>query len=161
VVTAEDARRDFKPGFSLPRDFTAGEKDHPRKLFHGVADTSQPRSRFTGAEQLGATEYRAANFLRSQPGGTILRASDPDSVFLLHRNGAELFAPFSLTRLAPNGSPLWNAASGIGRLTQILPGTETIALIGERPPVPNQVPEPILVLVTAASGEVRTVSLWR
>ena len=161
VVTAGDAKSDFKTGFSLPREFTAGEKDQARQLFHGTADTSQSRARIENSERLGTAEYRAANFLRTKPGGPILRSSNTDSVFLLHRVGAELFAPFTLTRMSPDGKPLWSAATGIGRLQQVLPGADAIALVGERTPVPSKVPEPILVLVSARTGTTSTVSLWR
>lgn len=161
VATAKDAKSDFKPGFSLPRDFTAGEKDHVRQLYRGTANTSEPRPRIESSERLSEAEYRAATFLRAKPGGAILQATNPDSLFLLHRTGKELFAPFTLTRLAPDGKAIWDTATGIGRLQQVLPGTDSIALIGERPPVPNKVPEPILVLINTASGTDNTVSLWR
>lgn len=161
VATAADAKSDFKPGFSLPRDFTAGEKDHVRQLYCGKADTSESRLRIESSERLGTTEYRAATFLRTKPGGAILQTQNPDSLFLLHRKGKELSAPFTLTRLAPDGKAIWDAATGIGRLQQVLPGTDTIALIGDRPPVPNKVSEPILVLVNTTTGATNTVSLWR
>ena len=161
VATAEDARSDFKPGFSLPRDFTAGEKDRKRQLYRGTADTSQTRPPIRNSQRISETEYRAATFLRAKPGGTLLRATDPDTVFLLHRPGTELFAPLTLTRLAPGGNAIWNSATGIGRLTQVLPGADCIALIGERPPVPNRVPEPILVLINLTTGTPNTISLWR
>lgn len=161
VATAADAKSDFKPGFSLPRDFTAGEKDQVRQLYCGKVDTSESRPRFDSSERLSTTEYRAATFLRAKPGGAILQAQNPDSLFLLHRAGKELFAPFTLTRIAPDGKPIWDTATGIGRLSQVLPGADTIALIGERPPVPNKVSDPILVLINIASGTTNTISLWR
>lgn len=107
VATPEDAKRDFKPGFSLPRDFTAGEKDHIRQLYRGTANTNEPRPRIENSERFSATEYRAATFLRAKPGGAILQTENPDSLFLLHRTGKELFAPFTLTRLAPDGKSIW------------------------------------------------------
>jgi hypothetical protein len=161
VATADDAKNDFKPGFSLPRDFTAGEKDQVRQLYCGKVDTSESRSRFETSERLSATEYRAATFLRAKPGGAILQATSPDSLFLLHRSGKELFAPFTLTRLAPDGKAIWDAATGIGRLQQVLPGADIIALVGERTPVPNKVPEPVIVFINTDTGATNTVSLWR
>ncbi len=161
VATAKDAANDFKAGFSLSRDFTAGEKDHVRQLYCGKVDTSAARLRIETSERLTATEYRAGTFLRAKPGGTILQSDNPDSLFLLHRVGTELFAPFTLTRLAPDGSPIWDSATGIGRLHQVLSGTDSIVLIGERPPIPNKVPEPVLVLINLATGATHTVSLWR
>ena len=162
VATPEDAKSDFKPGFSLPRDFTAGEKDRNRQLYRGTADPTQARPPILSCQRISeAAEYRQATFLRAKPGGTILRAQNPDSVFLLSRPGTELFAPLTLTRLAPDGKAIWSAATGIGRLAQVLPGTEVIALIGERPPVPNKVSEPILILINTTTGATNTVSLWR
>ncbi|HMP84899.1 MAG TPA: hypothetical protein PKA41_19580 [Verrucomicrobiota bacterium] len=161
VATPDDARSDFKPGFSISRDFTAGEKDRNRQLYRGTADYSEKRPPIRSFARLTDTEYRAANFLRVKPGSDILRATNPESVFLIHRAGTELFAPHTLTRLTPDGIELWNAATGIGRLEQVLPGADSIALIGERPPVPNKVSEPILVLVNTATGTTSTVSLWR
>ena len=161
AVTDADAQGDFKPGFSLPRDFTAGENDPVRQLYRGKADTSQSRPRIESCERVGAADYRAGNFLRARPGGPVLQAGNPDSLFLLHRLGTELYAPFTLTRMSPDGKPLWSAATGLGRLQQALPGADTIALIGERPPMPDKVPEPVLVLVDAATGSTSTVSLWR
>lgn len=161
VATPNDAKSDLKPGFSLPRDFTAGEKDQVRQLHYGTVDTSESRPRIERSERLSETEYRAATFLRATPGGAILQAENPDSLFLLHRVGNELFAPFTLTRIAPDGKSIWDTATGIGRLQQVLPGVDSIVLIGERPRVPNKVPEPILVLINVESGETNTVSLWR
>jgi hypothetical protein len=161
VATADAAKSDFKPGFSLTRDFTADEKDQVRQLYCGKVEIGEPRPRIETSERLIATEYRAATFLRAKPGGAILQAQNPDSLFLLHRAGKELFAPFTLTRIAPDGKPIWETTTGIGRLQQALPGADNIALIGERPPVPNKVPEPILVLINTASGTTNTISLWR
>jgi len=161
IATAEDAKSDFKPGFSLPRDFTAGEKDRNRQLYRGTADTSQTRPPIQSSQRISEMEYRAATFLRAKPGGTLLRATDPDSLFLLSRPGTELFAPLTLTRLAPDGTAIWKSATGIGRLAQVLPGADCITLIGERPPVPNKVSEPILVMINPKTGATNTISLWR
>lgn len=161
VATPEDAKSDFKPGFSLPRDFSAGEKDHQRQLYRGTADTSAARPPIQSVARVSETEYRAANFLRAKSGGALLHATNPDSVFLIHRSGTELFAPYTLTRLSPDGKVIWNAATGIGRLEQVLPGDKTIALKGERTPVPNKVAEPIMVLIDTTTGAMNIVSLWQ
>ncbi len=161
VATPDDAKSDFKPGFSLPRDFTAGEKDRARQLYRGTADTSAARPPIQSVARISETEYRAANFLRAKYNGALLRATNPDSVFLIHRSGTELFAPFTLTRLSPDGKVIWSAETGIGRLEQVLPGEKTIVLKGERTPVPNKVPGPIMVLIDSASGATNFVSLWR
>ena len=161
VATANDAKSDFKPGFSLPRDFSAGEKDHVRQLYRGKVNTSETRPRIESSECFSATEYRAATFLRATPGGAILQAKNPGSLFLLHRTGKELFAPFTLTRMGADGKAIWDTATSLGRLQQVLPGMDNIALIGERPPMSNKVSEPVLVFVNIATGATNAVSLWR
>jgi hypothetical protein len=161
VATPEDAKSDFKVGFSLSRDFTPGEKDRGRQLYRGTADYSEKRPPIQSFAKLSEKEYRAATFLRAQPGGPIFRATNPDSVFLIHRAGTELFAPYTLTRLAPDGKVIWNAETGLGRLEQVLPGTSTIVLKGERTPEPNKVPEPIVVMVDVGTGASTAASLWR
>lgn len=161
VATPDEAKSDFKAGFSLPRDFTAREKDRARQLYRGTANISEQRPRIENCERVSETEYRAANFLRAKPGGPLLLAGSPEGAFLIHRVGAQLFAPFHLTRLAPDGKPQWNADTDIGRLEQILPDEKIIAIIGTRPVVPDKVPEPILVLINTSNGAMTTLSLWR
>lgn len=161
VATPEDAKGDFKLGLSLSRDFSPGEKDRNRQLYRGTADYRFQRPPIQSFARLNEKEYRAATFLRTKPDSPILRASNPDSVFLLHRTGEELFAPYSVTRLALDGKELWTAPTGLGRLEQVLPGENIIVLKGERTPVPNKVPEPILVAIDAQTGRLNTISLWR
>ena len=61
------------------------------------------------------------------------------------------------------GKILWKTDTGIERykLEQILPDARFTALIGTRPPVPDKVSEPILVVVDHQSGTASTVSLWQ
>lgn len=161
VATPEDAKSDFKVGFSLSRDFTPGEKDRGRQLYRGTADYSEKRPPIQSFAKLSEKEYRAATFLRTKPGGPIHRATNPDCIFLIHRVGTEYFAPYTLTRLALDGKELWSVDTGLGRLEQVLPGTNSIVLKGDRTPVPNKVPEPILVMVDVETGALTTLSLWQ
>lgn len=161
ALTPAEATKDFKPGSSMPRDFAWNPKDEMRRLYRCRIDTTAARPRIEQTELIAETAYRGAALIRTSTGGAVLRLPEPDSVLLLHRTGTELSAPFTLTRMTPDSKPVWSAATGIGRLQQVLPDPTTIALIGERPPIPDQVPEPILVLINAKSGETRTLSLWR
>ncbi len=161
VLTAGDAQDDFKPGFSLPRDFAADEKEQSRQLYHGRVRGGDSRPRIDSCERLSAADYRSAAFLRTNPGGALLRLPHPDSVLLLHRSKAGLGEPLTLTRLRPDGSAVWECSTGIGRLQQVLPAAESMALIGDRPGTPGKVPEPILVLINNATGATNAISLWR
>lgn len=161
IATPEEARNNFKIGFSLPRDFSSHEKNQQFQLYRGTTDTSESRPKILQFSRVSETEFRAANFLRTHPNDAILHANNPDSVFLLHQSGPQLFAPFSLTRLTPDGKIIWSTSTGIGRLSQTLPSTDVIALLGETPQVENIVSEPLLVLINVASGKAKTVILWQ
>ncbi len=161
LATSEDAKANFNPGTSMPRDFTVNDKDQQRFLYGGTITNAAPRPEYESVRQLSEIPYRAASFLRAEPRGPLLLAADPLSAFMLHREGAELFAPFSLRRVDVQGNPIWNSPTGIARISQVLPGERVLALVGERTPVPEKVPEPVLVLVNAETGSIDTVSLWR
>jgi hypothetical protein len=45
-------------------------------------------------------------------------------------------------------------------LEQVLPGGRRTAFRGTRPPVPDQVSEPLIVMVDNSTGEIATHSLW-
>jgi hypothetical protein len=64
-------------------------------------------------------------------------------------------------RVDHSGAVLWQVDTGIDRfsLKQILPGESSTAFVGTRPPVPDKVSEPLLVLVNHADGSARTLSL--
>ncbi|MBL9115396.1 MAG: hypothetical protein JNJ83_10360 [Verrucomicrobiaceae bacterium] len=161
VAPKDSATREFKPGSFLSRDFAANEKDTTTVLLSGEAEISAERSRIRVANAIPGAHYRQANFIRRAPGGPILQAEARGNLFLLHRQGPELFSPQVLTQLTIEGASSWTSPTPIGRLTQILPGSDVIALIGERTPLPDKVPEPILVLIDAATGVTKTTSLWR
>ena len=46
-------------------------------------------------------------------------------------------------------------------MQQILPGTNSMVFVGKRPPVPDKVSEPLVVVVENPTGKVETHSLWR
>lgn len=161
ALSAAEAASNFKPGFSLPKEFPAGLKNEPRLLYQGRVEPVGARARIAGMERISETAYRNAAMLKDASGAGLLRLSNPDSVLLLHRASAELTAPWALERITTEGKSVWSTDTGIGTLKQILSDPQLIVLIGERPPVPNKVSEPILVLLNTDTAAVRTVSLWR
>ncbi|MEQ1755857.1 MAG: hypothetical protein ABL973_17175 [Micropepsaceae bacterium] len=68
-----------------------------------------------------------------------------------------------VSRKDGQGKVLWSTNTNLDRFTlkQILPGPDVIALIGERPPIPDKLSEPLLVLVDTKTGKLTTHSLWR
>ena len=68
-----------------------------------------------------------------------------------------------VARVDATGKILWKTDSGIERfkLAQILPDARNLAFVGTRPPIPNKVPEPLLVIVDNQTGAVSTSTLWK
>jgi hypothetical protein len=161
IATEEYARSDLSVGATLPRDFPPSDHDERRMLYAGTTDGTAPRPRVAESAPRSGAVYRDGVFLRASAGAGLLRAAAPDSLFMLHRPGAEPFAALSLSRLTAEGKALWSVDTGVGRLQQVLPGAGDVVLIGERTPLPNRAPEPILVRVTLADGALGTLSLWR
>lgn len=161
ALSADEVASRFRVGSSLSRDFPVSSKDEPRQLYHGKIDPGENRARIAAMERISESTFRGASLLRDATGPPIWRLSNPDSVLMLHRESPSLTAPLALVRMTPDGKALWSASTGIDRLNQVLPDNATVVLIGERPPVPNKVSEPILVLIDTTTGATDTVSLWR
>jgi hypothetical protein len=92
--------------------------------------------------------------------------SDPDSVLMLHTSGDGVSAQSTLliARVElQSGRLLWSTDTGLDRfkLEQILPGERRTAFVGTRPPVPNKVSEPLIVILDHATGELAKHSLWK
>jgi hypothetical protein len=68
-----------------------------------------------------------------------------------------------VSRVDDGGTVQWRTDLGIDRfaLQQILPGQDTTAFVGTRPPVPGKVSEPVLVIVDHHTGRLVTHSLWQ
>lgn len=161
ALAAKELTGSFKPGLSLPRDFSVNTANEIRQLHRARIATNDVRPRVETIERLSETEYRNGAFIRSDRNSTILRLPQPDSVLLTWRTSFLKDGTTLVARIEPTGQILWTTDSGIDYLKQILPGVEMTAFIGERPSVPNKVPEPILVLVNTLTGATNIVSLWR
>lgn len=95
-----------------------------------------------------------------------LPLTNPDGVLRLHPSGDDSGAGATLlvSRVdAQAGQPLWTVDTGIHRfkLEQILPGGESTVFVGTRPPVPDKLSEPLLVILDHATGQLTTHSLWQ
>lgn len=161
ALAAKELTGSYKPGLSLPRDFSVNTAKESRQLYRARIATNDIRPRIESMDRLADTEYRTGAFIRSGRDATILRLSEPDSVLLTWRTSYLKDGTNLVARIALDGQVLWTSDTGIDYLKQILPGAEQTAFLGERPPVPNKVPEPILVLVHTATGATTTISLWR
>ena len=108
-------------------------------------------------------EYFNAAFVRTAAAEAPIRMQGPDSFLMAYSAKPGLGTSLVVARVDATGKPLWRADTGIDhfKLSQIMPGTPSVAFIGTRPPVPGKVAEPILVVVNSETGAVMTTSLWK
>ena len=132
-----------RPASEVVADLATG--DDALKLWLTEADTAGGRYRaaFVRGTRMGGNLELAGG------GRLLIWATKP------YRSGTVM-----VTRVDSAGNSGWSVDTGIGTLRQVLPDPLTPAFIGERPRIPDQVPEPILVVLDAASGRLVTHSLW-
>jgi len=165
VHSEEEAVRDLAPGKHLRSVVDAGQGRAARGLYRvTVAASSDPRlRRILAVARFSDEVQQDGAFLRLDARSEALRVADPAGALLLARAGPELAATATLARIDGDGCVRWRVDTGIERLTlqQILPGAECTAFVGTRPRVPNEVSEPLLVLVDHARGALTVHSLAR
>jgi hypothetical protein len=161
VLGTKDLANSFKPGFSAPRENAVNPANEARRLYVARLTKSDTRFRIESVHPVADVTFQNAAMVRRADGSTVLRLANPDSVLMTHRSGLAANATTLVTRIDAKGQSIWSTDTGIGRLVQILPDDRIIAFIGTRPPIPDKVSEPILVLVNTSTGAVTTHSLWR
>ncbi len=109
------------------------------------------------------TEYLNAAFLRVEDTAEPLRLSDPDGALMVFTSEPGLQGKLMVARVDTAGNILWKVDTGVDRfkLSQILPGKDSFAFVGTRPPVPDKLSEPLLVIVENRTGAAVTHSLWQ
>lgn len=115
---------------------------------------------------ISEVEYRNASFLRVSEQSEPLRLSNPDSALMLYTSGDGVGTQSTLVVArveVSSGRLLWSHDTGLDRfkLEQILPGEQSTVFVGTRPPVPDKVSEPLILILDHASGRVMTHSLWQ
>lgn len=112
---------------------------------------------------IGDAAYLNAAFLRLDDRSEPVRVRNPDGALMIYTSEPGRKGTLRVARVDTEGTIIWNADTRLDRfaLQQILPGEQSMAFIGTRPRVPDQVPEPLLVIVDNASGAMTTHSLWR
>lgn len=160
-----DTARALAPGRWLSRVVRAEETKERRRFHRGLLEpeVSPGRNRIVSMTPLGEAEFVAAAFLRIDDTSEPIRLVDPPSSLMLYKSDTGLNGTLMMARVDDVGASLWTVETGIEHfgLQQILPGVDSVAFVGTRPPVPDQVSEPLLVIVDYATGQTRTESLWR
>lgn len=165
LLSEEEALRDHAPGKFLRRIVSASGARVPRRFHRGTLDpdTSSGYRRILAMEPMDTTVHVNAAFLRLDEQAEPLRMTAPDGALMVCSSDAHANATLVVARVDTQGQVLWKVDTGIDRFTlqQVLPGTHSSAFVGTRPPVPDKVPEPVLVLVEHATGRLTVRSLWQ
>ena len=168
LLSKSDLEGAYRPGRWLRAVESASDTSREmRRLLRGemTEDSSDGAHwQIRSVTPISETEYRNASFLRSSERSEPLRLNNPDSVLMLYTSGdgAGSQGTLFVARVeVPTGRLLWSNDTGLDRfkLEQILPGEQRTVFRGTRPPVPNKVSEPLLVILDHATGQLTTHSL--
>jgi hypothetical protein len=163
--SAKAAAGEYKPKARLSRLNRAEDAKELRSLYRAQLGPEMDRGNreILSQERVFLDEYFNAAFVRTGSEADPVRLSEPDSFLMIYTSKPGLGGTVMLARVDATGKILWKTDTGIERfkLAQILPDARFIAFTGTRPPVPDKVSEPILVIVDNQSGVASTVSLWQ
>ena len=165
LLSPKEAAAEYRPKTRLS-PLNRAENAKEMRRFHRadlgpVADRGMREIQSLAA--VSSDEYFNAAFVRSAAAEAPIRMQGPDSFLMAYSASPGVGATLVAARVDATGKPLWRADTGIDRfkLSQIMPGTPSVAFIGTRPPVPGKVAEPILVVVNSETGVILTTSLWK
>jgi hypothetical protein len=155
----------FRPGKWVRPVEGADDAKDMRRLYRGDLErgSDSARHRIAAMAPLGDMEFLNAAFLRMDDKSEPLQLKTPDGALLIHTSAPGLSGTVVVSRVTHGGDILWRADTGLDRfrLQQILPGAEVSAFVGSRPPIPDKLSEPLVVLVDNKSGKTTSHSLWR
>lgn len=162
--TAE-AERDYQPGSYVKRVVRADPTKEVRHLYRGTLDAEAyaDRHRILSMAQVNDAGCINAAFIRMDDLSEPFLLTDPPGALMVFTSDPGLKGTLIAARVDLEGGLPWKSDTGIDRfqLKQILPGATSTAFIGTRPMVPDQVSEPLLVIVEHATGQARTITLWQ
>jgi len=165
VHSSAEFESDFRPSRAVKRVVSAEYARVPRRLYRGSVEPTSANvyNRIVAMTPVDEATYANAAFVRSSSSAEPMRFSNPDGALMLYSASEAATVTAMVARVNFDGTVAWSHDMGLDRfsLQQILPGEGSTAFVGTRPPVPNKVSEPLLVIVDHATGAVRTESLWR
>jgi hypothetical protein len=165
VLSPKEAALAHKPKTTLSRLNLADDAKELRSFFRFQLGPELDRGarEILSQERISTDEYLNAAFVRTNADADPLRLSDADSFLMVYTSQPGLYGTLMLARADGAGKILWQSDTGLDRFTlsQILPDARFMAFRGTRPPVPDKVSEPVLVIVDNRSGASSTVSLWQ
>lgn len=165
VLSPDQLESEYKPGqWVRPVESTVDARQQ-RRLFSGETESSSAdeHQRIRSMAPLGDAEFLNAAFLRMGKNAAPLRLTSPDGVLMIFTSASGLQGTLIVARVDLHGRIVWTVDTGLHRflLQQILPGTDAFAFVGTRPPIPDRLSEPLVVLVDNRTGKLTSHSLWR
>jgi hypothetical protein len=165
LLSEAELKREYQPGKFVRRIVRAESMKTSRRFYRAKLepDSTGNYHRIVSLAPLGATEYWNAAFLRPGDNTEPFRLAKPDGGLMIYTSDPGLKGTAKLARVDDSGAILWDVDTGIDRflLSQILPGERSTVFVGPRPSVPDQLSEPLLVIVDHATGKASTHSLWQ
>ena len=163
--STREVELEFEPRSWLRPLNRAKDTKEFRRFYRGLLGAELDRSlrQILSMTPLSDDGYLNGAFVRADLGADPIRLSGPDGFLILYTSEPGLKGRLMVGRVDTAGKPVWKTDTGIDRsqLQQILPDARFIAFIGTRPPVPDKVPEPVLVILDSQSGAASTTSLWQ
>lgn len=161
----QEVEGEFAPRKWLKRIVGADSAKQQRRFYRGDLDPDDTTGyrKILSMTPLGEAEYLNAAFLRMDDKSEPVRLGDPDSALMIYTSAPGRVGTLMVARVDVAGKILWSVDTGLDRfdLQQVLPGKTSMVFVGKRPPVPNTVSEPLLVVVENRTGKVMTHSLLR
>lgn len=164
VLSTEEAQGEYAPKKWLRRITHAESLKRMRRFNRGtLGDSYDDRRQIIAMEAISEAEYLNAALLRLDDKSEPFRMTDPDGALMMHTSEPGMKGTVMVSRVSTDGRILWQVDTEIDRfkLLQIMPGEDATAFVGTRLPVPDKVPEPLLVIVEHAMGKAVTHSLWQ
>lgn len=159
MLTTAEREASFKQGsmiFSEP----ALHKTRETRVLHRIrVEPAGSRLRITSIDTLSDEPRADGALVRSGPGRGPLILEDPGSVLVAYRTGSVLNPGVGLARVGLDGQTLWTIDTGLRELTQVLPGSERLVLVGTLPAPAGKVPEPVALVVDNRRGSHHTRTL--
>jgi hypothetical protein len=163
--TNDELEREYRPGQWVRRIVRSQTAKSPRRLYRAQLDpdATGKYNRIVRIAPVTEAAFAGAAFLRPGDGSEPFRMGNPAGALMLYTSDDGLRGTTKVARVGDDGRLAWEVDTGIDRflLSQILPGERSTVFVGPRPPVPDKVAEPLLVIVDHASGATSTHSLWQ
>ncbi|MBK9977144.1 MAG: hypothetical protein IPP20_04305 [Gemmatimonadetes bacterium] len=159
VHSPRDRDANFKDGFRAPVAADFEPSNDPRGMYVGPLEQDGTTKRLGALAPVGGDEFYNGALVRTARDSALLELTGGGALLTYETKPRRAGVVFA-ARVAADGSLTWRTDLGIGKLLDVLPDPESPAFVGERPRIPDKVPEPILVVIDARTGRATTYSLW-